>query len=178
MLLACAPAAAEVTQDDTERPYNVPIAPGQSLREALNDATPIRENGKRFHGYTAWNVDWKFWWHSSASGRCRITRVNTRLSTTIQLPQLQGGTAAQRETFERYAAALRRHEQGHVQWGRDAARAIDQGISALPEAATCAALERNANALGTRLLAEHVDRERDYDRSTGHGATQGAVVGN
>ena len=176
LLLACGAAAAEVTQSDTQQPYTVPIAEGQSLRDALNAATPIRRGGKRFHGYTAWNVDWQFWWRSDASGRCRITRVSTQLTTTVQLPQLQGGTGAQRATFERYAKALHHHEQGHVQWGRDAAQAIDQGIAALPAAADCAALERNANALGKRLLEEHVGREQEYDRRTGHGATQGAQL--
>ena len=152
----------------------MPITEGQSLREALNAATPIRLDGKRFHGYTTWNVDWKFWWYSDAAGRCRITRVGTLLTTTIQLPQLNGGTAEQQAEFQRYAHALRAHEQGHVQWGREAARAIDQGIAALPEAPNCSALERNANALGRRLLAEHIASEQEYDRSTDYGTTQGA----
>lgn len=176
MLLACGVAAAEVVQEDTERPYTAPIAEGQSLRAALNAATPIRQDGKPFHAYTAWNVHWNFWWYSEANGRCRITRVRTRLTTTVQLPQLQGGTPAQQAVFERYARALRHHEQGHVQWGRDAAHAIDRGIAALPTAQDCAGLERQANALGQRLLAEHMARERDYDRSTGHGTTQGAQL--
>ena len=177
-LLACGAACAEVVQEDTELPYTVRIAEGQSLREALNAATPIRQDGKRFHGHTAWNVYWNFWWHSEVGGRCRITRVRTRLTTTVQLPQLQGGTASQRAAFERYASALRHHEQGHVQWARGAAQAIDRGIAVLPEAANCTALEHDANALGKRLLAEHVVRNREYDRNTGHGATQGALVEN
>ncbi|MGP1684645.1 MAG: DUF922 domain-containing protein, partial [Giesbergeria sp.] len=125
-----------------------------------------------------WNVHWNFWWHSDGAGRCRITRVRTRLTTTVQLPQLYGGTAVQRAAFERYAKALRHHELGHVQWGRDAAQAIDRGIAALPEAANCTALERDANALAKRLLADHVLREPEYDRNTRHGATQGALLEN
>lgn len=175
-LLACGTAGAEVVQEDTDRPYAVRIAEGQSLREALNAATPIRHDGKRFHGHTAWNVYWNFWWHSDGAGRCRITRVRTRLTTNIQLPQLHGGSTAQRAAFERYTKALRHHELGHVQWGHDAAQSIDEGIAALPEAANCTALEQGANALGQRLLADHVMREPEYDRSTRHGATQGAVL--
>lgn len=177
LLLVCTGAASEVIHEGSEQPYAVRIAQGQSLREALNTATPIRQDGKRFHAYTAWNVDWNFWWHSDASGRCRITRVRTRLAWTIQLPQLEGGTSAQRAQFQRYVQALRQHEQGHMQWGRKAARAIDQGIAALPEAPSCTALEHGANALGRRVLAEHVAGEREYDRSTSYGATQGAQLG-
>lgn len=176
LLPVCAAAAAEVTHEAAQQTYTVRITPGQSLRDAINAATPIHQDGKRFHGYTAWNVDWQFWWHSDASGQCRITRVHTQLATTVQMPQLQGGTADQQAAFERYAKALRQHEEGHVQWGQKAAQAIDQGIAKLPEAANCSALEQNANALGQRLLQAHVEREKEYDRSTRNGATQGAQL--
>ena len=33
---------------------------------------------------------------------------------------------------------------------------------------------RQANALGHRLLREHAEREKQYDRDTRHGASQGA----
>lgn len=177
--LACALALtthlvrAEVQEEHAHDPYPVPIQPDQTLRQALYDATPIAVEGRRFHGYTHWNVRWNFWWNSDASGRCRITRVKTRLHTRIQLPELQAGTPEQQARFARYAQALHQHEQSHVQFGRSAAQAIDQGIAALPEAPDCPTLERQANALGQRLLSEHTAQERAYDRSTGHGATEG-----
>lgn len=173
-VLAGNAALAAVQAEHTQRPYAVHLQPGETLRHALSAATPIRENGRRFHGYTRWNVRWSFRWWREGSGRCRITEVTTRLTTEVQLPDLRSATPAQRAVFERYQRALARHEQGHVQFGKDAAEAIDRGIAALPEAADCATLERNANALGHRLLREHVEREKEYDRSTGHGATQGA----
>lgn len=167
-------ACAEVQEEHTHVPYPVHARPDQSLRAALNDATPITWGGQRFHGYTQWNVDWKFGWQPEASGRCRISRVTTRLHTHIQLPALHTSTPAQEARFRRYSQALHAHEQGHVQFGRQAAQAIDQGIAALPDAPDCPTLQRQANALGQRLLAEQVAREQAYDRDTGHGATQGA----
>lgn len=164
---------AEVQEEHAHDPYPVAIQPDQTLRQALHDATPITVEGRRFHGYTHWNVHWNFWWHSDASGRCRITRVSTRLRTRIQMPELRGGTPEQQTRFARYARALHQHEQGHVQFGRTAAQAIDRGIGALPEAPDCPTLERQANALGQRLLNEQAAQERAYDQSTGHGSTQG-----
>jgi len=99
--------------------------------------------------------------------------VTTRLRTRIQMPELHAGSPAQQAQFTRYARALHQHEQGHVQFGRSAAQAIDQGIAALPEAPDCPTLERQANALGQRLLAEQAAQEKEYDRTTQHGATQG-----
>lgn len=167
-------AQAEVQEEHAQAPYPVSVQPGQTLRQAISAASPIQVEGLRFHGYTHWNVHWNFWWHSDASGRCRITRVTTRLRTRIQMPELRAGNPAQQTQFARYAEALHQHEQGHVQFGRTAAQAIDRGIAALPEAPDCSTLERQANALGQRLLAEQVAQEKDYDRTTRHGATQGA----
>ena len=166
---------AAVVQEHVQRPYPVQLQPGQTLRQALQAATPIVVDGRRFHGYTRWNVRWNYRWWREASGRCRITEVTTRLSTEVQLPELHGAALPQQQAaFERYLRALSAHEQGHVQLGRDAAQAIDQGIARLPAAADCATLERDADALGRRLLQEHVEREKQYDRNTGHGTTQGA----
>lgn len=174
---AAAGAQAAVAQEHAERPYPVYAQPSDTLRQALNAATPISVDGKRFHGYTRWNVRWTFRWQSDASGRCRITEVTTRLRTEVQLPELRRATPQQRALFDRYLPALSRHEQGHVQFGRDAAHAIDQGIAQLPTAPDCATLERQANALGHRLLREHAEREKQYDRDTRHGASQGARLG-
>lgn len=176
LLLLCAPVSGVVIEDSAEKTYSVHPAPQQSLRDALNAATPIRHDGRLFYGDTAWNVTWNFWWNSDPAGRCRITRVETRLASTVQLPRLQRGTTTQLEAFERFERALRLHEQGHVQWGRTAAQAIDAGITSLPPAATCANLEQQANALGKRLLGEHIALEKGYDRSTGNGTTQGAAL--
>ena len=171
---AAASAQAAVAEEHAERPYAVDAQPSDTLREALNAATPIRVGGQRFHGYTRWNVRWSFRWQSDTSGRCRITEVATRLRTEVQLPELRRATPQQRALFDPYLFALSRHEQGHVQFGREAARAIDQGIAQLPAERDCATLERQANALGHRLLREHAERDQQYDRDTRHGASQGA----
>lgn len=176
LLWAITPAHARVEETHAQRNYPVHAQPGEPLRAALNAATPIEVNGRRFHGYTRWNVRWNYRWWREASGRCRITEVTVRLQTEVQLPELRTATPAQRAAFDRYLAALSRHEQGHVQFGRDAAQAVDEAIAQLPEAPDCPTLEREANALGRRLIEEHAERERAYDQATRHGATQGATL--
>ena len=110
-------ARAEVQESHAREPYPVHARPGQTLREALNAATPITSGGQRFHGYTHWNVRWNFWWQQDTAGRCRITRVSTRLQSRIQMPELATGTVAQTAAFARYHAALYQHELGHVGLG-------------------------------------------------------------
>lgn len=176
LLSAGSPSWAAVTEEFIQKPYAVRAQPGESLRQAINAATPLAVDGRRFHGYTRWNVRWTFRWWREASGRCTITEVSTRLRVELQLPDLQRATTRQQMEFDRYLPALSEHEQGHVQFGRDAARAIDQAIAQLPAEPECATLERRANALGHRVLRDFVEREKLYDLNTGHGATQGAKL--
>lgn len=158
--------------------YPVSLQPSQSLVQALDAASPIRDNGQIFHGYTEWQVDWRFRWWQEANGECRITSVTTTLNIVIQLPQLPPPQQLEpeRAEFEVYRAALRQHELGHADTGRMAAKAIDQAIAALPHQASCAELETKANETGYRLLAEFNQRDQQYDLATEHGRTQGAYL--
>lgn len=179
MLLASA-GNGEVNENLRYALYPVPLPPSQSLLQALDAASPIREHGRIFHGYTSWSVDWRFRWWQESNGQCRITSVTTTLSIVIQLPQLQlpasEPATLRRAEFEAYLAALRQHELGHADTGRMAAKAIDQAIAALPHQASCAELETKANETGYRLLAEFNQRDQQYDLATEHGRTQGAYL--
>jgi predicted secreted Zn-dependent protease len=158
--------------------YEAVAKPHQSLLASVNEASPIRHNGRTYHGYTKWNVHWRFFWHEDGLGRCRITSTKTTLTATIQLPELKGGTASQRKTFEDYSAALMRHEWGHYEIGREAAASIDRELLLLPAMEDCPRLERRANELADRILEEHRKKERAYDTSTGYGKSQGAWLRN
>ena len=150
------------------------IEPGQTLLQAIDQATPIRRNGRRFHGYVAWELRWRFSWHPTPEGRCRIAEVHTWLKAEITLPSLRGAQADALQLFEPYINALREHELGHFRIAQVAAKRVDQGIRTLPVANSCEALEHGANALGYRLVEEARVEEVAYDRQTQYGRTQGA----
>lgn len=166
----------EVHEKLTQSQYDVHGDERSSLLTLLNAATPIVFEGRKFHAFTSWNVHWNFRWFAEADGRCRVTSANVQLTSDMRLPNLIGGSTQQRQAFYSYLSALRTHEFGHYEFGKDAAAAIDRGIQRLPTASSCRALEQDANALGYRLLAEYQAREREYDQSTGYGKTQGASL--
>lgn len=176
LLVLASASQAEVRETLRHEPYAVNWLPTQSLRQALDTASPIRHNGATFHGYTQWQIDWQFHWWQEPTGECRITTVTTTLDIVIRLPQLQPDVARDTRAFTAYVSALRQHEQGHADTGRMAAKAIDQGIAALPRQASCAALETAANQTGHRLIAQFRQRDTQYDRATGYGRTQGAYL--
>lgn len=173
-LLCALPLRAEVNETLHTRWYEADARAHPSLGRALSQASPIRVGSTVYHGYTRWEVRWRFWWHTTADGLCHITRVQTRADGEITLPRLRHATAAQRAKFERYLGPLQAHERGHFELARQAAREIDQGIAGLPPMRDCRALEARANALGHEHLRRAQATERAYDRRTGHGRTQGA----
>lgn len=166
---------AEIKESLTYDYYPVRVSASETLSAALHRATPIREEGRRYHGYAHWSVDWSFWWRGSAQS-CHIDRVEVRLQGRIQLPKLEGGDADQRRQFTRYLAALEKHEVGHIGFGQRAAREIEWGIHRLAEAPSCNELEASANQIGHRIMRYYQDLEDRYDRDTEHGRTQGVVL--
>ena len=170
-----APATAAVSEKLETVYYEVRVDTRRNLFALLNEASPVRVNGQVFHAYTSWNVRWRFYWHEQADGHCAITRTYTDLTGNITLPHLAGSANRPlQDDFKGYAAALRTHELGHYQFGKEAARAIDQALQGLPQMASCRELERVANRSAREILDSHTARERQYDIDTGHGKTQGA----
>lgn len=174
LLIAANTASAHVSEHLDYTYYTATADANSSLRETLNKATPIREDKRSFHGYTKWNVKWHYRWFEQANGWCKITTVTTEVTGNITLPELVGATAEQAKAFDNYVSALRVHELGHYDIGRETATVIDSGILALPEMSSCKELEATANALGYQTLDDYKAREKRYDAETNHGKTQGA----
>jgi predicted secreted Zn-dependent protease len=170
------PVAAEVTAAISYKTYAVDHKAGTPILRALNNASPIRENGEIFHGYTSWNIKWRFWWNQEPNGRCSFTRINTSLTSVITLPELVSSDQRASIVFSNYLDSLRQHELGHVEIARATARKIDDTIMTLPPMDSCPLLEQTANRLGQQLLEQARQEEQSYDRVTRHGRTQGAYM--
>ena len=171
-----ASAVADVEEIVSHREYTAHSATGATLLEILNAASPVRQNGRTFHGYTSWNVRWTFRWQQGSDGRCAITAVNTKLTAEILLPKVQGAEMGVATAFNQYLNSLRTHEEGHLQIARSAARKVDQKIRSLPTASSCQALEIEANREGMATIEAAKKEELAYDVSTAHGCQQGACL--
>jgi predicted secreted Zn-dependent protease len=156
--------------------YDVPYYRGMALRELLDAATPVHEEGRSFHAHTTWHVNWHYQYRTPDGGGCAIESVQTELTATIVLPAPADPAIAHDPAFVTYLAALKVHEQGHYHIGLTTAAAIDAGILALSARADCATLGAAANELANAQLARARQVEDGYDRDTGHGRTQGATL--
>lgn len=176
MLLSAGTARAELTAHLDYQYYEVPAHRFMSLREELNAASPVHEDGRTFHAHTNWHVYWHFQYRELPGGGCAIDSAHTELTATIILPGPADPAIARDRAFVTYLAALKVHEQGHYQIGRETAAAIDRGLLALPPQDTCTGLGITASDFANAQLARARDTESAYDRDTGHGRTQGATL--
>jgi predicted secreted Zn-dependent protease len=173
-LLLSQAAMAEVNANLDYAYYTAHADPHSSLPAILKRSAPSGRRGGGFLGWTDWHVSWHFQWQTTANGECRITAVTTTLVGTITLPKLEDATAAQESELDAVLPALRVHELGHFQIGRQTADAIDRGILSLPQMQDCDTLGAAADQLGRRIIDEQRKVEDQYDLSTNHGKTQGA----
>lgn len=147
---------------------------GQSIYSMLQNVSPIRQDGKIYLGYTSTSIEWVFNRFEHRDGRCRLTDVEVKYSATITLPKLRGAGEVDMSKFESFLTALRRHEMGHYDIGREIAEKIDKGVSGLPEMPSCKQLDLSVNDLGNRILEDSKNMGSDYDRVTDYGRSQGA----
>ncbi len=139
------------------------------IRRSMAKSRPWREE---FDAMTAWQVNWKFNHVGSESG-CRCTGFTTIATIVITMPWWVAPTNASVETKTRwtnYYQQLGAHEAGHARIALAANAEIRKQLSQITSAPDCAALQTRINEAANRVLAEHRDREREFDRRTRHGA--------
>ncbi len=176
-LLGSAPLLAQAPPRIKELSYSVDLADATDLRSALSDASPIREQGTVFHGYTRWFVRWRTFWRAD-DGLCRMQRVSTEVDIEFTLPNATRlpRDRATRQRYTTYLNALRAHEQAHADFATQAARQIEQALMTVPPQADCEQLSAAANTRGHAIIEQTRALERAYDDRTGHGRSQGAFL--
>jgi len=167
---------AHVTETVEDKTYEVRQRPGSSLLQALNAATPIRESGRAFFGYTYWHVDWRYRYERRPDGLCAITSVAVKLAVTTTLPVLKESTPEVAAEFRRFLPALAAHEDGHHRVGQAAAQEVDAAIAQLPAMSGCPLLEAEANRVANEAIERGRRANKAYDAATRHGCTQGACL--
>jgi predicted secreted Zn-dependent protease len=136
------------------------------IRARLDARAPASPDGYQGDAFTRWSFRWS--WPGSGNG-CRLGQATVKLQIVVSFPRWTHPKASSPEVaaaWARYARALARHEQGHVDFVVAHYPAVVRAI----KSATCA----TAGAAATKQL--NVIRRHDvsYDAVTQHGATQGA----
>lgn len=162
----------------SERPYAVVGASARDLERAIDALGPARA-GRRFAAYTDWSIVWRWSDACGDGGEARVAAVVVEARAVITLPRwqpLRGTPDALLERWASWLAALREHEHGHVEIAERARAAVFEVLRSLAPSpdreSLCAAIERASSD----VLARARQEDRDYDRATRDGATQGAAI--
>jgi predicted secreted Zn-dependent protease len=126
-----------------------------------------------FWGWAHWKVDYVLG-RSQRGSDCSVSNVSIHMAGQIMMPQWKEEKAnsdSQQYWWQQLYASLMRHEQGHIQNGRDFELLLKQrllGLGTVP----CAELDARARREFDLLYANLGNRDREYDRRTQHGLRQ------
>jgi len=148
--------------------YPVDGGDAMAVRRAIDAARPTdAHDGRRVDALSSWDLRWS--WPRTRHGGCDLAAATVRYTATVRMPQLAATaqlTAAERADWDRYVAALARHEAGHVRYTY---RHRGEILAAI-RGATC----RTADAAARAALAGLDAYQIAYDRETAHGTKDGA----
>jgi len=153
--------------------YTVSTDALASLLSTVNAASPIRQNGEVYHGYTKYHIEWSFWPQGN-SHRCKIVRLKTTLSIVFTLPQLKSENEEVHAVWRLWFPNLLRHEEKHAALAAKYAKKIDEQLAAMGTFTSCDKLKFEANQLGFALLNALNDANAVYDNETNHGESENA----
>jgi len=179
-LLLVASALPIQSQDTLRRTTNYYSVTGASLpeiRQSLRRAHPWK-NRSSLDGMTDWRIEWQFAVTPSSDG-CRCTSFTTRTTITVTLPRWIPPTNAPpnlKQTWNRYLAALEKHEAGHVEMALAAVASQHKQVQQIGNWPHCETLRQKVDGLARQILDEFRRRDEEYDRLTQHGARQGAFL--
>ena len=180
VLMALVPAALAQPQNKLMWKTNYYSVTGASLREISRSMDQSRPwmAAENLTGLTEWRIDWRFEVKPAEAG-CRCTSFTTTTSITNTLPRWTppaGAPAGLAAAWTRFITALGEHEDGHSRLALAAVADLHKRIKELGPAADCDGLRKRINDLARRVIEDHRQREKDYDRRTRHGETQGVAL--
>lgn len=156
--------------------YSIYGVTANELRNEMNTKSSIKQSGNTYDAYTSWFVNWRFKWNKN-NGQCSMTSVKSSVKVNFTLPKWENSNSAAvnlKKRWTNYYNALITHENGHKDFGINAAKEVENRLSVL-SAKNCSSLKSTANSLGKKIIDKYVFLEKKYDENTNHGMTNGAV---
>ena len=163
----------------TTSPYKIQGKTAAELRSQLNQLGPLNQaEGKRFDASTVWDLDAQLTFGGKKGSSCKFKTITVTVKTNFILPEWtppSGTPQALIDRWKKHVTALQSHEDGHKQLGIDAGNNFLSQLKAIPPASSCGALQKTAAQTRDAVKATFNQKHKDYDKTTNHGATQGAT---
>lgn len=141
----------------------------EDLDASIASSAPLVPGAGLAAGATEWYVSWDYVPWKRRRGACELTHIEVSLQASVTLPRWRDRDRAPSELiawWETFYEALQEHESGHVRNARAAREAVAEAIAAVGSQGTCGAAMRLAEDAANRVILEHRDRDREFDRET------------
>lgn len=161
--------------------YTIFGVTGPELRKQIQACAPRQSNGDtvaEFTAQTGYYLNWQYDYAMRGDGLCVVTNPRVGLHVAMILPDWQPAANADASLTTRWRAFIENlttHENGHVDLDREYARQMFADLQNFP-ASSCDTIQQSVNAIMQNSIVRLNIANDQYDASTNHGATQGAVI--
>ena len=177
LLITSIDTIAETIESIEYKNYVISPRAAHEIKPELMRHTPIRDYKGSYNGHTDWYIDWQYQTRQEAN-ICRINQLKVKVHVVHILPRLSEYVTDKQtiEVFNRFNAALTQHEKNHGNNGLSAAREIDKALNALQPQRSCHRTSWLIDDIGHSIVKKYVAADKEYDRTTNNGMTEGAVI--
>lgn len=148
------------------------------INNQMANCTPIGSDGDRYAGSTDYSLNWAFSYEDNGTGMCHVTAASVSINIATTLPRWQptaGAAVGLNASWQSFITNLTTHESGHAQIDLAGAAQILSHLQSLADT-RCDSIV-SAAATKANLDIQAINQANDnYDVSTIHGLTQGAVL--
>lgn len=157
--------------------YDVSGATPQEIRRQMTKNGTKWDDGETYDSVTTWDIKYRYDTSREGNG-CYVTSAKTKIGIVFRFPRFtpQADTPDSiRNRWNSYMNNLQAHEMGHRNLAVDAAHEISESLSAMGGFSSCREADKAVAAVAEEKLSRMKKAQIDYDATTRHGATQGAV---
>jgi len=159
---------------DTPDVYNVHGASVDDISAQLRRCAPSSSEGT-FSGATSYWLGTHYSYQLTSHGTCRLADITVAVHISQVLPSWQdNGSDALTDQWSAYERSLVLHENGHVVIIISQAHMLLDDLSALSDL-PCETIAASASNIIAANIGTLESANSEYDTTTNHGATQGAI---
>lgn len=163
--------------------YDIYVWSEKDIVATASRTSPITEDGKKLIGHTKWDVRWNYQIAKLENNACMLKSHEITAKITYRMPRLVTQNMdkkiadAVQKNWREYYAALMEHENGHMENGIAAANEINRFFNGIyGEKYNCPSFSEGVEKYPKELVEFFNNRDKEYDKSTQHGMTQGADI--
>jgi predicted secreted Zn-dependent protease len=169
-----------IQQIDQPSFYQIFGNTSDSLRSQVRECGP-KSSGQstaQFAAETNYNLTWRYQYVGDGDGLCHVTNASVGIHINQVMPfwhPASGASSKFAAEWNTFSRNLTTHENGHISLDLQYAQTLLNDLQNFPST-SCDQLNESVRHLAdsdSNLLAQAND---NYDSSTNHGATQGAIL--